>query len=315
MMAIYRYENINYAFNEIANELEENKIEFIPLKGAVLREYYPEPWMRTSCDIDILIQSSDAEKAIEVLSLNCSCSRGEDCTTHDYSLVYANDVHLELHYTLTQDGKLPKADQILSDIWGYSTEKQGHNFRKELKNEMFILYHLAHMAKHFLIGGCGIRSFIDLLLILRKMKYDTILLNDLIERAGLAKFYESILKLLDVWLNGIEHTSLTLQMENFILTGGVYGTARNSAAIKAGTGEGKLKTWLKLIFLSRDSLEIIYPNLKRYPSLLFFYQIKRWFNVFNREKRKKIKNIVDARKSLEKKEINSVGEMIKQLEL
>ena len=315
MMAIYRYEKINYAFNEISNALEENEIEFIPLKGAILREYYPEPWMRTSCDIDILVRNSDIENVIGLLCKKCCCSRGKDCTTHDYNLVYANEVHLELHYSLTQDGKLPQADEILCDIWEYSGEKQGFNFNKELKNEIFILYHLAHMAKHFLIGGCGIRSFIDLTLILRKMEYDTVLLNDLIKRAGLTKFYESLLILLDVWLNNAEHTVLTLQMENFILTGGVYGTARNSAAIKAGKGESKLKTLIKLIFLSRENLEIIYPKLKKHPNLLFFYQIKRWFNIFNRDKRKKIKNIVNARKSVKQQEINLVGEMIKQLEL
>ena len=26
------------------------------LKGAVLRQYYPEPWLRTSGDIDILVE-------------------------------------------------------------------------------------------------------------------------------------------------------------------------------------------------------------------------------------------------------------------
>ena len=48
MIAIYRYEKINYELNRLRSALNEARIPFIPLKGSVLRQYYPEPWMRTS---------------------------------------------------------------------------------------------------------------------------------------------------------------------------------------------------------------------------------------------------------------------------
>ena len=48
MLAIYRYEKINYELNRLRSALNEAQIPFIPLKGSVLRQYYPEPWMRTS---------------------------------------------------------------------------------------------------------------------------------------------------------------------------------------------------------------------------------------------------------------------------
>ena len=48
MIAIYRYEKINYELNRWRSALNEAQIPFIPLKGSVLRQYYPEPWMRTS---------------------------------------------------------------------------------------------------------------------------------------------------------------------------------------------------------------------------------------------------------------------------
>ena len=48
MIAIYRYEKINYELNRLRSALNEAQIPFIPLKGSVLRQYYPEPWMRTS---------------------------------------------------------------------------------------------------------------------------------------------------------------------------------------------------------------------------------------------------------------------------
>ena len=68
LTAIYRYENINSELETLKTAFEEEKIPFIPLKGSVIRQYYPEPWLRTSCDIDILVHEEDIERAIAVLT-------------------------------------------------------------------------------------------------------------------------------------------------------------------------------------------------------------------------------------------------------
>ena len=68
MQAVYRYVRINSEYQKLCKTLEEAQIPFIPLKGAVLRNYYPEPWMRTSCDIDILVKSEDLDAAILMLT-------------------------------------------------------------------------------------------------------------------------------------------------------------------------------------------------------------------------------------------------------
>ena len=40
--AVYRYENINYELERLKEMLEEAKIAYIPLKGSVIRKYYPD---------------------------------------------------------------------------------------------------------------------------------------------------------------------------------------------------------------------------------------------------------------------------------
>lgn len=42
MIAVYRYEKINYELGRLRKVLNEAKIPFIPLKGSVLRKYYPD---------------------------------------------------------------------------------------------------------------------------------------------------------------------------------------------------------------------------------------------------------------------------------
>ena len=98
IMSVYRYEQMKHAFGEICSAFNEAEIAYIPLKGAVVRPYYPYESMRTSCDIDILIHENDLETAIRSLE-----TKGYSCGTrkfHDVSLYSPNKVHLELHFNI-----------------------------------------------------------------------------------------------------------------------------------------------------------------------------------------------------------------------
>ena len=66
--AVYRYERIKYEYESLCTALEKAKIQFIPLKGSVIRRHYPQAWMRTSCDIDILVHREDLERTISYLT-------------------------------------------------------------------------------------------------------------------------------------------------------------------------------------------------------------------------------------------------------
>ena len=66
-LSIIRYEQLHFDYEQIKKTFNKEKISFVPLKGAIVRKYYDEPWYRTSCDIDILICEKDLEKAINAL--------------------------------------------------------------------------------------------------------------------------------------------------------------------------------------------------------------------------------------------------------
>ena len=53
MTAIFRTEQLRAELEVITAVMEAAKIPFIPLKGSVLCDRYPDSWMRTSCDIDV----------------------------------------------------------------------------------------------------------------------------------------------------------------------------------------------------------------------------------------------------------------------
>lgn len=310
MAAVYRYEKINYELTILCDALEKAEIPFIPLKGAVIRKYYPEPWMRTSCDIDVLVHKEDVDTAIGVLCA-IGYERQAGTTKYDHTLNTPSGVHVEMHYHLNTNGILAGADALLSDIWSYIIQSNG--YEKNMTNEMFILYHVAHMAKHFVRGGCGIRPITDLWIIRHRMTFDEEQLNKMLKKAALMQFYEQALNLCDVWFEQKTHTTLTEQMEEFVLTGGIYGSFGNYVAIKATQGVSSVTVFLKMAFLSYSKLAYVYPRLKKCPYLYLFYQVKRWFRIFNKVKRQKVINITEAHVNVSEEVADKTGKMLKNL--
>jgi len=246
------------------------------LKGSVIRKYYPEPWMRTSCDIDVLVHENDIEKAMSFLVKKS----GAACKTkgsHDVGL-FLNSVHIELHYSLIESDVVGKADIPLQNVWNYAQQIE-QTSQYTLNEEMFYYYHIAHMAKHFIHGGCGIRPFIDLWLYNRVNTGNTDKRNELLLEGGLVKFSEKTEKLSSVWVEGKKHDITTQEMEGFILRGGVYGTFDNSVIIQQSKKRGKFYYVLSRIFLPYKTLTKYYPKLKRRKWLLPFYEVKRWLEI------------------------------------
>lgn len=309
MLAFYKSQQQSHALEQVSRAFDRLSIPYIPLKGAVIRKFYPQSWMRSSCDIDILIEPPDSQKAIDCL-LKLGYQLQKDTSNHDYSLFSPQGVHLELHFSLIQEACPEKANLLLEKAWEYTLPN-----RRELTGEMFILYHIAHMAKHFILGGCGIRPFLDLWLLRGSMEVDIHVLEDLLREAGLLDFYHAVNETVDVWFENKPHSSTTAGIQEYILTGGVYGTWANAYAVRAAGGESRLKSFGRLMFMSRANLEYMYPRLERYPLLMPYYQVKRWFGFFSKTRREHLKRLTDTRGSVTKTQATSTAELLKRLGL
>ena len=220
MLAVYRYEKINYELERLRDALNKEQIPFIPLKGAVIRQYYPELWMRTSCDIDVLVHESDLERATAVLVDKLACKQ-ESKGSHDIGFFSDNGVHLELHYSLIEEKRVGNIESVLQAVW----EKAASVVRTSeyvLGDEMFYYYHIAHMAKHFVgTGGCGVRPFVDIWMLNHCVPFDKERRNTLLMEGGLLTFATEAELLAEVWLGEETHTNTTRQMQDYLIRGGV----------------------------------------------------------------------------------------------
>ncbi len=275
MKAVYRSAQMQGELERLTAALEGAGIDFMPLKGSVLRTLYPEPWMRTSCDIDILVHATDAEKATEYL-VNKHGYTLMDKGSHDISLFSPSKVHLELHYDLEGNEHIKGASLILNSVWEKAVLRYGFEYCYDMPDELFYFYHIEHMAKHFENGGCGIRPFVDILILKSIKGADESKRDDLLKQGELFLFAETAHFLSKVWFGAAEHTELTLQMENYILHGGAYGTNKNRIAVQQQKKGGSLKYALSKIFISYDEIKFHYPILQKYRFLTPVMEVRRW---------------------------------------
>ncbi|MBR6618834.1 MAG: nucleotidyltransferase family protein [Clostridia bacterium] len=284
--AVYSQEKMSETCREIYALLEREKIPYIPLKGAVVRGLYPEPWMRVSGDIDILVKEKDKQAATNAILESGGYELKKE-SAYDVAFVSPNGTLLELHYRLFSDKKSVKG---IPDVWASAECDGDSEYRYKLSDGFFCYYHILHMAKHLKNGGCGIRSFIDLRLIEQTYSLDSDEVEKLLKKSGLSVFAYYARRLCAVWFDGQKHDEQTLQLEKYILDGGVFGTEKTKIISQQQRTGGKRQYYLSKIFVPYRSLKYLYPALEKYPFLFPFYEVHRWFSFLFGKRKKFRKN-------------------------
>ena len=278
-ISLYRQKQQEYALEKICELLEGEKIPFTPLKGSVIRDYYPERWMRTGCDVDILVSKDDIPRAVEALKIRLSYNEGAR-GDHDVSLVSPSGVHLELHFSLAASDK--RWQELLENP--ETAARDGGQYRRAMTPEMLLFYHIVHMAVHMRTGGCGVKPFVDLWVMSEKISCDKGALDRLLSAGGLSDFAEAARALSVAWMTGGEMSDICAELADFVLSGGVFGTLENRVTVAGAKRGGRLSFLLSRAFIGFDEMALKYPSVRKRALLFPLYQVYRWFDLLINKK-------------------------------
>lgn len=282
LLSVYQCERMRVSYEQICSIFEEAGISYIPLKGAIIRAYYPYEYMRTSCDIDILIREEDLDCAI-----NCLTKSGFLCGKrhyHDVSLYSPQKIHLELHFNIQEN--IDSLDVVLKDAWKYASQTQGSRY--DFSKAFFVFHMYAHMAYHFLSGGCGIRSLMDIWIMEHKMKAHYSCAEDLLKKAGIYTFACEMSSIANQCFTYNERDGFADQVLRYIYSGRAYGTKNNKLAVQKTNTKNSFMYACKRLFLPYRTMITLYPTLKRISFLLPFYWLVRCVSAVFKGKTKKM---------------------------
>lgn len=313
MLSVFRYESLQYEIGRIYECFEKAGIAFVPLKGAVIRKRYPEPWMRTSCDIDILVHEAELERAQRTLCESLGYTVKGERDFHDVSLFSEGGVHLELHFNIKEN--MDNIDRLLEKVWDYTFPVSEDSKEMEMTGEFLIFHCVSHMAYHFVRGGCGIRPFVDLRLLTGGVQYDEEKLREMLSSCGIERFYDSVLLLSKVWFDGQEHNETTLEMEKYIVSGGAYGSTENTVSVEQTKTVSKTAYFIKRIFMPYKQLVVKYPELEKHPYLAPVYQVRRWGRIIFKGGMKRTRDQFEAGKRISSDKVERTKILLEKIGL
>lgn len=296
-----------YSIKEIFFAFDEKEIDYLPLKGTVLKLLYPKSEMRSMSDADILIKNEQYD-TIKPIMLKLGYT---EITESDHEFIWKKqNIRIELHKRL-----IPSYNRdyysYYGDGWRLAKIKNGTRYFMTDEDQMIYLF--THFAKHYRDAGIGIKHIVDLW-VYRKNKpdLDEAYIKKELTALQLYDFYVNIINTLSVWFESRESDVKTDFITELIFNSGVYGTTEAhvlSEAVKISKSAKSAKNvkcqkFIKITFLPYKNMCIKYPFLKKIPVLLPIMWIYRIFTVifFRRDK---IKNEKQAIKSMSEENINS----------
>lgn len=276
---ILREARFDIAGQELYNALEKDGIPFLPLKGAILKALYPKPYHRYFTDIDIYVED-DFDKAERLL-----LCMGYEKITGDYhnDIGYAKkpSLHVELHKELFPDDY---------DFKGYFDEpykrtriKEGYKYY-HVFNDDFFIHVLCHLYKHFTFGGCGLKMYLDIYVMLKKMSLDMDYIRSELRSLGMEGFLDTTLKLTAFLFDGEKPNDELIEIAEFVFNNSTFGNADNRLVLDYDKRHGeKRTTWGNIKYfadrwqLKYSQMKQRYKMLKYLPFLLPFCYIHRFF--------------------------------------
>lgn len=307
----------NYLIKKVIDQLIENGIECVYLKGVVLDNLYPYPELRLSTDTDILVPKDKEETINKILIENDFCLIPRKDTSNEQKCVHKVAGLLELHYGLD--------NELMSKIWFDGKTEELEPFRKftaadgqeymTLSVTDGFMQLVLHFIKHYINRAGNIKMIMDILMYIQQ--YDKEInwekINSLMDYLNYSMFFKVLLTIGKEYLGfPNREASIEKNLADKVLTDmeeacrmgnknvgnlDFYHLYSEERKKRFQTEEYKEKKYisdiLKSLFPKRSHLINQYPILKKHPAFLPFIWTKRICKFVLRDKKSEKKYIQD----------------------
>ena len=258
MKALYRDMNFAAERTKILAFLEENGIWYMPLKGIVLKEFYPKPELREFADNDILFDEAFDEK-VEQFMLAEGYIRKQGDSGHVMEYEKEPCFNFEMHRSLYYSNN-PVLYDYYKDVKSRLLKDEDNRYGYHFSDEDFYVFMVSHIYRHYHDNGVGIRNLLDIYIYnkAKTQQVDEAYIEAELKKIDAADFEKQMRQLAQTAFGG-EREQFTAEQEavlEFYFDSGAYGTLEQAAKIqmKNLTGEtdfsakGRTKYWFKRVF-------------------------------------------------------------------
>lgn len=276
---------------------EQEGIWYMPLKGAIIKDFYPSIGMRQMSDFDIMFDKRYQQKVKEIfLELGFTC---EKYNKSNHDVYHKKPVsNFEMHTELFSDIHQKYFYDYYCNIKQFIIKDENNAYGYHLSNNDFYVYITAHEYKHYSNEGTGLRSLLDTYVILQKLgkEFDFDYIRTQTDKLGITDFEQQNKGLALRLFGGKELSEEDRNMLKYIIFSGTYGTVNNSINNKVekfgGGKKGSLMFILYRIFMPMNQIKEYYPFFYKHKILipcLFFYRLGRAVTVSRQKTKTQLK--------------------------
>lgn len=314
----------NIELKSLLDGLATLAIRPIIFKGPALALIYPEPYMRVSGDVDMLIKEEDRDRLINYLNSNRYELMEEQWDKEVFVYSSRNGLEVEFHFRLWEGFRGKRIDILENMKMNEHTIQMKANGLEiiTLDYKEHLIYQIYHLVKHFSLEGISLRYLADL----------TLFVNEYKDNIDFMSFWETISNLyyqnfcqllftICVEKLGMDEVSLNPRIKvkkesvesllDDISEVGISFESDNTSwstlnIIKPYlTGENRLPSnkfqiYLAILFPTRVKIISQYPYLERFHVLLPVAWVQRAFHhYFGKKQADTIQKVKKAQKRLE----------------
>ena len=272
----------------ITKLLVSNEVDYILLKGSVTKHFYPDTSMRMMSDVDILYRNTDSKDIKSLLESNGYTQTKS--TPKDAMYLSSNKlVKVEMQQSLLDDGFTDWL-KYLDTIWDRCENNTDNEYA--MTPEDFYIYHIVHMAKHFINGGIGLSHVLDTWVIINHYQdLDSAYTEKIFKELSLDKFENTITDLCKYWFeDNISSDKKAIDLiSEYIFKNGAFGNISQQSANEVATGS--TSSTKEKIFPSKQTMANYYGDvINNHPSTIPFYWVRLTFErIFKNHDKTKVK--------------------------
>ncbi len=269
---------------KLCTAFEEHQIDYLLLKGCVLKDLYPRRELRAMGDADILIRPEQYDEICEIVR-NLGY---QEAVSPDYTRNWkTDDLYLELHLSLLS-AKDSTRDLYarFGDGWSRAIPICGHRYGFRSEDEYLFIF--LHFVKHYRLSGIGCRHLTDLWVYHRAHpEMDQNYLQAELNKINLLEFHSNLLRTIAAWFEDGAEDEITQLITAHINQKGCWGEFSSLVLAQGAFRRGKTgekgnitqKTALRIAFPPVSTLVGVYPALRRCPYLLPIFWAVRCVDV------------------------------------
>lgn len=242
------------ALEELIDAFTKAGIDCMPLKGSVIKNYYPNPDLRSMGDIDFLVREQNRQVVRDIM----------------HSLGYEDDIlddgqvdgfkkgkltYIEIHYDFSAE------NHIMHDVFTIDWSKlvpTGVEHLWEMTFEDLYFFNTGHYVKNMHNKGMGLRGVVDTYILWNRLSdEEKSSLQARFEKVELDEFNSKLVKISEIWFNNAEDDTTLDTLQEYLMAKKTYGDKETQTILYtlfSFESKSKSNFYLKRIFPSAKDL-------------------------------------------------------------